>query len=147
MRFMTNEIMDRPNDIMRNWFNDQWSNFPTFFGDNIPTTDTLKTDIKESDKNYELHVDMPAFDKKNIDINYQNNTLTISGHRDSFNDHEDKNGDMIMNERSGGRFTRQYHLPAVDENNINATYDNGVLKIILPKMEEKKNSEHHIEID
>ncbi|MFD1417684.1 Hsp20/alpha crystallin family protein [Companilactobacillus keshanensis] len=143
---MTNEIMDRPNDIMRNLFNDQWSNFPSFFGDSL-STDTLKTDIKESDKNYELHVDMPAFNKKDIDINYQNNTLTVSGHRDSFNDHADKNGDMIMNERSGGRFTRQYHLPAVDENNINATYDNGVLKVILPKMEQKKNSEHHIQIN
>ncbi|WP_125762795.1 Hsp20/alpha crystallin family protein [Companilactobacillus hulinensis] len=144
---MTNEIMDRHNDVMRDWFDNAWmNNFPTFFND-ANTDTTLKTDIKESDKDYEVHVDMPAFDKKNIDINYQNNTLTISGHRDSFNDHEDKNGDMIMSERSSGRFARQYHLPAVDENNIKADYSDGVLKITLPKVEDKKDLGHHIEIN
>ncbi len=139
--------MDRHNDVMRDWFDNAWmNNFPTFFND-ANTDTTLKTDIKESDKDYEVHVDMPAFDKKNIDINYQNNTLTISGHRDSFNDHEDKNGDMIMSERSSGRFARQYHLPAVDENNIKADYSDGVLKITLPKVEDKKDLGHHIEIN
>ncbi|WP_334329308.1 Hsp20/alpha crystallin family protein [Companilactobacillus sp. HBUAS59699] len=144
---MSNEIMDRPNDIMRDWFDSNWMNsFPTFFKD-ANNDVTLKTDIKESDKDYQVHVDMPAFDKKNIDINYQNNTLTVSGHRDSFNDHEDKNGDMIMSERSGGRFARQYHLPAVDENKITADYADGVLKITLPKVEDKKDLGHHIEIN
>ncbi|PMD73784.1 Hsp20/alpha crystallin family protein [Companilactobacillus nuruki] len=145
---MTNEIMDR-NNLMRNWFNnDSWmNNFPSIFDNNFPDDSTLKTDIKETDKNYEVHVDMPAFDKKDIDINYENDVLTISGHRDSFNDHNDKNGDMIMSERSSGRFMRQYHLPAVNTDNISASYDNGVLKIDLPKLEKKVDSSHHIDIN
>lgn len=139
--------MDRHNDVMRDWFDNSWmNNFPTFFNDNNIDS-ALKTDIKESDKNYEVHVDMPAFNKKDIDINYQNNTLTISGHRDSFNDHENKNGDMIMSERSSGRFTRQYHLPAVDDKNIKADYNDGVLKITLPKLDDKKELSHHIDIE
>ena len=140
--------MDR-NNLMRNWFNnDSWmNNLPSMFENNFPEDSTLKTDIKETDKNYEVHVDMPAFDKKDIDINYNNDILTVSGHRDSFNDHNDKNGDMIMSERSSGRVMRQYHLPAVDINNIKANYDNGVLKIDLPKMEKKVDSSHHIDID
>jgi len=145
---MANEIMDR-NNLMRNWFNnDSWMNgIPSVFDNNFPDDSTLKTDIKETDKNYEVHVDMPDFDKKDIDINYDNDVLTVSGHRDSFNDHNDKNGDMIMSERSSGRFTRQYRLPQVDEKNIKATYDNGVLKIDLPKVSEKITSGHHIDID
>ncbi|WP_119317107.1 Hsp20/alpha crystallin family protein [Companilactobacillus formosensis] len=145
---MTNEIMDR-NNLMRNWFNnDSWmNNFPSIFDNNFPEDSTLKTDIKETDKNYEVHVDMPDFDKKDIDINYENDVLTISGHRDSFNDHNDKNGDMIMSERSSGRYMRQYHLPAVDSKSIKATYDKGVLEINLPKLEKKVESGHHIDID
>ncbi|CAJ1194575.1 Hsp20/alpha crystallin family protein [Companilactobacillus nantensis] len=145
---MTNDIMDR-NNLMRNWFNnDSWmNNLPSMFENNFPEDSTLKTDIKETDKNYEVHVDMPAFDKKDIDINYNNDILTVSGHRDSFNDHNDKNGDMIMSERSSGRVMRQYHLPAVDINSIKANYDNGVLKIDLPKMEKKVDPSHHIDID
>lgn len=140
--------MDR-NNLMRNWFNsDNWANnFPSIFDNNFPDDSTLRTDIKETDKNYEVHVDMPAFDKKDIDINYENDILTVSGHRDSFNDHNDKNGDMIMSERSSGRFMRQYHLPAVNTDNIKATYDNGVLKVVLPKLEDKVDSGHHIDID
>ena len=141
--------MNRHN-LMRDWFNnnDSWmSNFPSIFDNNFPEDSTLQTDIKETDKNYEVHVDLPAVDKKNLDINYENGILTVSGHRDSFNDHNDKNGDMIMSERSSGRFTRQYRLPQVDEKNIKATYDNGVLKIDLPKVSEKITSGHHIDID
>ncbi|HIY92647.1 Hsp20/alpha crystallin family protein [Companilactobacillus sp. HBUAS56275] len=145
---MVNEITNR-NNLMRDFFNgDKWMNsFPSLFEDNALEGSNLKTDIKETDKDYQVHIDMPAFDKKNIDINYQDDVLTVSGHRDSFNDHNDKNGDMIMSERSSGRFMRQYHLPAAEVENIKANYDNGVLKVILPKLEEKSNSEHHIDIE
>ena len=144
---MANDIMNRPNDL-RDWFdNDPWMNFSSMFRDNFPSNTNLKTDIKESDQSYEVHVDMPAFDKKNIDIDYQNDTLTISGHRDSFNDHNDKDGDMIMSERSSGRFMRQYHLPAVAADRIKANYADGVLQIELPKLADKKQLGHHIDID
>lgn len=144
---MTNEIMDRRNDI-RDWMNsDPWMNgFTSMFNDVLPTAQTLKTDIKESDKDYSVRVDMPDFDKKNIDVSYNNNTLTISGHRDDFADQNDKKGDVIMSERSSGRFTRQYHLPAVDSDKIEANYDNGVLSVTLPKVAKSLDSEHHIEI-
>ncbi|HIY92648.1 Hsp20/alpha crystallin family protein [Companilactobacillus sp. HBUAS56275] len=145
---MANEIMDR-NDLMRNWFNgDSWmNNFPSIFDNNFPEDSTLKTDITENNQNYEVHVDLPAVDKKDIDITYNDNVLTISGHRDSFTDHNDKDGDVIMSERSSGRFMRQYRLPQVDQDNIKATYDKGVLEITLPKVNKEVDSEHHIEID
>lgn len=144
---MANEIMDR-NNLLRNWFNnDTWmNNFPSLFDNNSFEVSNLKTDIKETDKDYQVSVDIPAVDKKNLDITYDNNTLTISGHRDSFNDHNDKDGDMIMSERQSGRFMRQYNLPQVDAENIQANYDNGVLKVTLPK-QTKEVSGHHIDIE
>ncbi|TGD21650.1 Hsp20/alpha crystallin family protein [Companilactobacillus suantsaicola] len=144
---MANEIMDR-NNLLRNWFNnDTWmNNFPSLFDNNSFEVSNLKTDIKETDKDYQVSVDIPAVDKKNLDITYDNNTLTISGHRDSFNDHNDKDGDMIMSERQSGRFMRQYNLPQVDAENIQASYDNGVLKVTLPK-QTKEVSGHHIDIE
>lgn len=68
---MANDIMDH-NNLMRNWFNnDSWmNNFPSIFDNNFPEDSTLKTDIKETDKGYDVHIDMPAFDKKDIDIKY-----------------------------------------------------------------------------
>lgn len=145
---MANEIMDR-NDLMRNLFNgDSWmNNFPSIFDNNFPEDSTLKTDIKENNQNYEVHVDLPAVDKKNIDITYDNDILTISGHRDSFTDHNDKDGDVIMSERSSGHFMRQYRLPQVDQDNIKATYNEGVLEITLPKVNKEVDSGHHINID
>ena len=144
---MANEIMDR-NNLLRNWFNnDTWmNNFPSLFDNNSFEVSNLKTDIKETDKDYQVSVDIPAVDKKNLDITYDNNTLTISGHHDSFNDHNDKDGDMIMSERQSGRFMRQYNLPQVDAENIQASYDNGVLKVTLPK-QTKEVSGHHIDIE
>ena len=144
---MANEIMDR-NNLLRNWFNnDTWmNNFPSLFDNNSFEVSNLKTDIKETDKDYQVSVDIPAVDKKNLDITYDNNTLTISGHRDSFNDHNDKDGEMIMSERQSGRFMRQYNLPQVDAENIQANYDNGVLKVTLPK-QTKEVSGHHIDIE
>jgi len=137
-----NEIMVRRNDL-RDWMN----GFTSLFGENLATADTLKTDIKESDKDYAVRVDMPDFDKKDIDVSYNNNTLTISGHRDNFADHNDKNDDVIVSERSSGRFARQYHLPAVDPKNIKAEYDKGVLNITLPKLVKTEDSSQHIEIN
>jgi HSP20 family protein len=144
---MANEIMDR-NNLLRNWFNhDSWTNdFPSLFDNNSWEVSNLKTDIKETDNDYQVSVDLPAVDKKNLDITYDNNTLTISGHRDSFNDHNDKDGDMIMSERQSGRFMRQYNLPQVDAENIQANYNNGVLKVTLPK-QTKEVSGHHIDIE
>ena len=144
---MANEIMDR-NNLLRNWFNnDTWmNNFPSLFDNNSFEVSNLKTDIKETDKDYQVSVDIPAVDKKNLDITYDNNTLTISGHRGSFNDHNDKDGDMIMSERQSGRFMRQYNLPQVDAENIQASYDNGALKVTLPK-QTKEVSGHHIDIE
>ena len=90
---------------------------------------------------------MPGFDKKDIHINYANDILTVTGHRDIFDDDGDKDGNVLHSERRYGQMSRQYRLPDVNKKDIKAQYKNGVLTITLPKKDETDDDENHIDIE
>lgn len=143
---MANDLTRRNNFLdnmmnMRNWMNDD------LFSDFAPVEDHMKTDIKENDQQYDVKIDMPGFDKKDIHINYANNILTITGHRDTFSDSSDKDGHLLHSERRYGQMSRQYRLPDVERKNIKAHYENGVLALTLPKMQAESDDDTRIEID
>ena len=141
---MANNLMNRRNDAfdmfnnMDRWFNNWGSDFPAI---------NMKTDVSESKTAYDVVIDLPDMDKKDISITYDNDILTVSAHRDSLNDASDKDGNLIMNERSYGRFSRQYRLPDVDRQQISAKYEDGSLKINLPKAQDLPNNDTKINID
>ncbi len=141
---MANNLMNRRNDAfdmfnnMDRWFNNWGSDFPAI---------NMKTDVSESKTAYDVVIDLPDMDKKDISITYDNDILTVSAHRDSLNDASDKDGNLIMNERSYGRFSRQYRLPDVDRQQISAKYEDGSLKINLPKAKDLPNNDTKINID
>ncbi len=142
---MANDLMNR-ND----WMTDPFFDMGRRFFDNFVPTETskvLKTDIKENDKSYVAKVDVPGIEKNDIKLNYQDNILSISVKKDDFNDHEDKQGNVLMSERSYGAMSRSYRLPNVDEANIAAKYADGVLTITLPKLTETPKNPHTIEIN
>ncbi|MFD1670769.1 Hsp20/alpha crystallin family protein [Agrilactobacillus yilanensis] len=118
-----------------------------FFGSLMPDSvqKNLKTDIEETDKAYIAKVDLPGVDKKDIHLNYSNGVLNINCNKQEFNDHEDKNGNVLMSERNYGTMSRSYRLPNVDQSKINAEYQAGVLKVTLPKTTETQNT-NNIEI-
>ena len=141
---MANNLMNRRNDAfdmfnnMDRWFNNWGSDFPAI---------NMKTDVSESKTAYDVVIDLPDMDKKDISIAYDNDVLTVSAHRDSLNNASDKDGNLIMNERSYGRFSRQYRLPDVDRQQISAKYEDGSLKINLPKSQDLPNNNTKINID
>lgn len=141
---MANNLMNRHNDAfdmfnnMDRWFNNWGSDFPAI---------NMKTDVSESKTAYDVVIDLPDMDKKDISITYDNDILTVSAHRDSLNNASDKDGNLIMNERSYGRFSRQYRLPDVDRQQISAKYEDGSLKINLPKAQDLPNNDTKINID
>ena len=97
----------------------------------------LKMDIKEDEERIVLKADIPGMEQKDISVNVDNNTLTISGER-SFEKEENKE-DYHRVERSYGRFSRSFQLPATtDTTHIQAEYRNGVLEVSLPKLPEAK---------
>ncbi len=141
---MANNLMNRRNDAfdmfnnMDRWFNNWGSDFPAI---------NMKTDVSESKTAYDVVIDLPDMDKKDISITYDNDILTVSAHRDSLNNASDKDGNLIMNERSYGRFSRQYRLPDVDRQQISAKYEDGSLKINLPKAQDLPNNDTKINIE
>ncbi|MCS4193127.1 HSP20 family protein [Salinibacter ruber] len=102
------------------------------------------TDLVETDEDVRLHLDVPGMSADDISINLQNRTLTVSGERTSERTGEDEN--IVRVERAVGTFHRTFTLPdAVDSDSTEATYDNGVLTIRVPKTEESTRRQIEIQ--
>lgn len=98
---------------------------------------TPRVDLSETEDAYILKLDVPGIDKKDLNINFQDGTLTVSGERKSDNREEGKN--FVRIERQFGHFFRSFNIPAaVKADKIAAKYTNGELEIQVPKAEEVK---------
>lgn len=107
----------------------------------------FKTDISDQGDNYLLEADLPGFDKKDIHLDITNNTLTINAERRCEHDEKDENNKYIRVERSYGKYSRQFDISSIDSDKITAKYDNGVLKLTLPKKQETLPESKHLEIE
>ena len=102
-------------------------------------------DIKEDDTSFVLSADIPGLNKSDIDLFVENNILKISGNRDYNN--ENDNSEYHYQERIHGSFHRSFKLPiSVVEENISATFRNGILTVVLPKNEEAQPKQRTIKI-
>jgi HSP20 family protein len=97
---------------------------------NIPAVN-----IKETDKMYTIHLAAPGLNKKDFVIRIENNTLSISCEKETQPEESDEQ--YSRREYNFSSFNRNFSLPEeVNSNNIEATYDNGMLTLMLPKKEE-----------
>jgi len=95
-------------------------------------------DVFEDDHTITLQVELPGIKENDLNVRLDNNVLTISGERKFEN--EDRKDNFHRIERSYGRFTRAFTLPgSADPENVNAEFENGVLKVTVPKREESKS--------
>jgi HSP20 family protein len=111
------------------------------------TTTTLAppVDIYEDGHNIVLKIDVPGIDEKDIDVNIQNNTLTVHGERNIEKEEKEENFRRV--ERQYGSFTRSFTLPSsVDPGQVSAHCDKGVLKIILAKRVEAKPTQIKVSV-
>jgi len=93
--------------------------------------------IYEDENQIEVTAELPGLEEKDINVNIENNVLTIKGEKKI--EREEKKGSYHLVETSYGSFSRSFTLPGtVDQEKIEANYQNGVLKIGLPKKEETK---------
>lgn len=93
-------------------------------------------DVKETDDRYRLSLDLPGVSKDDVSITVEDNRLTIRGERQEETRTEDE--DVVRMERSFGQFYRTLRLPeSINEEEITATFDDGVLSIDLPKTEKR----------
>tara|TARA_R110002020_G_scaffold16745_1_gene59170 strand:+ start:844 stop:1287 length:444 start_codon:yes stop_codon:yes gene_type:complete len=95
--------------------------------------------IMEKDESFEVAVAAPGKTKDDFNIELDNDVLTISAEQKTENESSDKNGRFTRKEFSYSTFKRAFSLPeTVDNEKINAKYENGVLNISIPKKEEAK---------
>lgn len=98
----------------------------------------MKTDIRETDTNYELAIDLPGFKKDEIHIELKNGYLTISAAKGVDKDQQDKAGKYIRQERYAGACSRSFFVgEAVKPEEVSAKYEDGILKLSVPKAGEK----------
>lgn len=121
--------------------------FGSPFGFFTNAIDEFKTDIKDEGDHYELIADLPGFDKKDIKLDISDDTLTVSAQRHSEHEEKDKKGKYIRCERSYGNYSRSFDLSGVKADEVTAKYENGVLKLTMPKKTETKSSSRRLEIE
>ena len=98
----------------------------------------MRTDIKESDAGYELHIDLPGYKKEDVRAQLKEGNLTISATRKTETEHKDENGKFIRRERFNGNCSRTFYVgDAVEQSDIKAKFEDGILKVFVPKKEIK----------
>lgn len=107
----------------------------------------LQTDIKETDKEYELSINVPGIKKENIDIALENGYLTITAEQNE--ESNDENVNYVRRERYYRSACRSFYVgEEVDKKDIKAKMENGVLTLAVPKVsEEKQEAKVKIEIE
>ena len=101
----------------------------------------------EDGKEYELEADLPGFKKEDINIELDDTYLTIQAERKSETEEKDKTGSYVRRERSYGSFSRSFDVSGIDVSAIKASYQDGVLKLVLPKKEEIAPAARRLEIE
>ncbi|HEU5452653.1 MAG TPA: Hsp20/alpha crystallin family protein [Terriglobales bacterium] len=121
---------------MNRLFQESWGG--TRGEDNLMSTGFVPAvDIYEDEHDIRVKMEVPGIEQNDIDIQVQNNTLTVKGERRFEKDEKEENFHRI--ERRYGSFVRSFTLPnTVEAENVQANYHNGVLYISLPKKAEAK---------
>lgn len=102
----------------------------------------MKTDIKEEDGAYLMEIDLPGFSKDEINAELENGYMTITAHRNESNDRKDENGNYIHRERYTGSCSRTFYVgEGVREEDVKASFKDGILHLSIPKEEPKKLEE------
>ncbi|MGI6585090.1 MAG: Hsp20/alpha crystallin family protein [Lutisporaceae bacterium] len=137
-------LSERPHDVFNiggfldNFFGDSF--MPAFFAGDAQ----IKVDIKENEKEYIVEADLPGVKKEEINVDLNNDRLTILVSRNEETNIEKEN--YIRKERRSGSYCRSFYVENVIEDQISAKFENGVLSVILPKKESGVSKKSRIEI-
>ena len=109
----------------------------------------MKTDIRETDEGYEVIMDLPGFKKDEIEIQLENGYLTVSAAKGLDKDEADKKGKYICRERYAGEMSRSFYVGEdILDADIHARFENGILKLDVPKKEAKAvETKKHVAIE
>lgn len=123
-----------------------------FFGTHNPlygkhAKNLMKTDVKDVNDHYEVAVDLPGFQKDEVNVELENGYLTISAAKGLDKDQKDDEGHYIRQERYSGSCSRSFYVGNIQPEDVHAKYEDGILKLTLPKDDQKAiEYQNHIAI-
>ena len=119
--------------------------FSNFFGNS--SLSHFRTDVTDEGDHYLLEADLPGFEKKDISLDIQDDTLRVRAERRSKVEETDEKDKIIRRERSYGVYQRSFDISGVDADKIKAKYSDGVLRLTLPKQEKRLPESRRLEIE
>ena len=121
-----------------NVLDDLWDNVFTGFN----TNRLMKTDVHEKDGKYIMDIDLPGYKKDDVKISLYNGSLTISAEKNESNEEKDAKGNLIRQERYSGSCSRSFYVgDSIRDNDIQASFKDGILTITVPTEEHKEETE------
>lgn len=129
-------FFDLFDNFERRFFGNQAGNFPSF-----------RTDIKDTGDKYVLEAELPGFTKEDINLDLKDGVLTISAQHKEEKEEKDEAGRYLRRERRYGSFARSFDVSNIDEENISAAYNNGILELNLPKAQPSLPQSRRIAIE
>ena len=103
---------------------------------NYPATGVMKTDVKEDENGYHLDIELPGYKKDDIKAELKEGYMTITANKAEDKDEKDKKGNYIRRERYQGTSSRSFYVgEEVKEEDIKAKFEDGILKVFVPKIE------------
>ena len=115
----------------------------SFFG-STPTVSAFRTDVTDTGDAFKLEAELPGFNKEDIQLDVENDCLTISAERKLEN--EDKKPNFIKRERFYGSYSRSFDVSGIQVDQITAAYKDGVLTLNMPKKQETLPASRKLEI-
>lgn len=113
------------------YLDDMFDNFLS-----VPEESHMKCDIYEEAGDYHIEMDIPGFNKQDIKIECDKGYLTITAEKKEENNDSDQEKKYIRRERVYGKYQREFYLGDIDSDKVKAEFQNGVLKVTVPKKEE-----------
>ncbi len=111
--------------------------------------DIMKTDVKETETGYEVAIDLPGFKKEDVTCELKDGYLTVSAQKKLEENEKDENGKYIRRERYTGSQSRSFYVgEAIHEDEIHATFQDGILKLDVPKKDAQQieDKKHYVQI-
>ena len=146
--------MMMPSIFGENLFDDFMDDFAFPNGDKVlygkHASTLMKTEVKETDSDYEVDIDLPGFKKDEIQMQLENGYLTVSASKGLNKDEKNEDGRYVRRERYAGSVSRSFYVGEnVTEKDIHPKYENGILSFKMPKDDKKavEEKKHYIAIE
>ena len=127
----------RSSDFFSDFFSDPFDmGFFNGRSQKQPMPSMMKTDIKETDKGYELEMDLPGFKKENVHAELKDGYLTVNATTEQSSEEKNNDGTYLRKERFTGSCSRSFYVgDEISEDDIRAKFEDGILEISVPKKE------------